>query len=326
MTLTSEPVAQTAAPQASPTSLPRLLVDAVETVVLGKTRQVELSVAALLAGGHLMLEDEPGVGKTVLANALSRLIAGRFGRIQGSPDLLPSDIVGVNTFNAESREWEFHHGPVFSNVLLFDELNRSTPRAQSALLEAMAEGQATVDGRTYRLPQPFFVVATQNPLDHAGTFPLVEGQRDRFAVAISLGLPSREVERSLLLGNGGRAAIESLQPVASADTISQLRTAVAGFHVAEPVVDYALDLVTAVRATGGTARSGNQVLSTRASESLVSVGRGIAALRDRSYVTPADLLEAAPYVLAHRARPNDPLPVAAAWVHEVISAVPAPTA
>ena len=291
-----------------------------ETVVLGKTRQVELSVAALLSGGHLMLEDEPGVGKTVLANALSRLISGRFARVQGSPDLLPSDIVGVNTFNAESREWEFHHGPVFSNVLLFDELNRSTPRAQSALLEAMAENQATIDGRTYRVPQPFFVVATQNPLNHAGTFPLVEGQRDRFSVAISLGLPSRDVERSLLLGNGGRSAIDSLQPVATAETIAQLRSAIAGFHVAEPVVDYALDLVTAVRATG----AGTQVLSTRASESLVAVARGIAALRNRSYVTPADLSEAAPFVLAHRARPNEPLPVAAAWVHDIISTVSAP--
>ncbi len=306
----------------SPASLPRLLVDSVETVVLGKRRQVELSVAALLSGSHLLLEDEPGVGKTVLANALSKVMGGRFSRVQGSPDLLPSDIVGVNTFNTETRTWQFHHGPVFSNVVLFDELNRSTPRSQSALLEAMAEGQTTVDGTTYRLPQPFFVVATQNPIDHVGTFPLVEGQRDRFDVAISLGLPSRDVERTLLLGEGGRNAERVLEPVATAETLAQLQSAIAAFHVSEPVVDYALDLVTAVRATG----SGRQLLSTRATQSLVAVARAMASLRDRHYVVPEDIADVAPHVLAHRARPGEPLPVAASWISEIIATVPAPTA
>ncbi len=318
MTLTQE---LGEAPSTAP--LPRTLVDAVETVLLGKRRQVELAVAALLAGSHLMLEDEPGVGKTVLASALSRLLAGRFSRLQGSPDLLPSDIVGVNTFNAEKRSWEFHHGPIFTNVLLFDELNRSTPRAQSALLEAMAEQQVSVDGRTYRLPAPFFVVATQNPMDHAGTFPLVEGQRDRFGVAISLGLPSRDVERSLLQGTGGRDAVGALQPVLSAESFGELRSRISSFHVAEPVLEYALDIVGAIRITG----QGNQVLSTRATQSLMAVSRSMAALRDRSYVVPEDIADAAPFVLAHRARPHEPLPVAAAWVREIIStvAVPAPS-
>lgn len=315
MTLTEE-----RGPSSTPAALPQQLVDAVETVLLGKRRQVELAVAALLAGSHLMLEDEPGVGKTVLASALSRLLAGRFTRIQGSPDLLPSDIVGVNTFNAEARSWEFHHGPVFTNVLLFDELNRSTPRSQSALLEAMAEGQTTVDGQTYVLPQPFFVVATQNPMDHAGTFPLVEGQRDRFDVAISLGLPSRDVERTLLQGTGGRGAVEAIQPLATAERFMALQTAIASFHVAEPVLEYALDIVASIRVTG----KGSQVLSTRATQSLLAIARSMAALRNRRYVVPEDIADVASFVLAHRARPQEPLPVAAAWVNEIIGAVPAP--
>ncbi len=315
MTLTDE---RGSTPSTAPA--PRALVDAVETVLLGKRRQVELAVAALLSGSHLMLEDEPGVGKTVLATALSRLMSGRFTRLQGSPDLLPSDIVGVNTFNTEKGTWEFHHGPIFTNVLLFDELNRSTPRAQSALLEGMAERQTSVDGRTYRLPEPFFVVATQNPMDHAGTFPLVEGQRDRFDVAVSLGLPSRDVERSLLQGTGGRNAADHLQPLLDADNFAALRASIGSFHVAEPVLEYVLDVIGAVRGTG----QGNQVLSTRATQSLLAVARSMAALRERTYVVPEDIADVAPFVLAHRARPHEALPVAAAWVREIVGSVAAP--
>lgn len=301
-------------------AIPGLLVDAIETAVLGKHRQVEFAVAALLAGSHLLIEDEPGVGKTLLANSIARVVAGHFGRVQGAPDLLPSDIVGVNTFDVETASWTFHQGPIFNNVVLIDELNRTTPRAQSALLESMAEQQVTVDGTTYRLPQPFFVVATQNPMDHAGTFALVEGQRDRFDVAISLGLPSREVERTLLMGSGGTAAASRLGPVASAGEIDQVRAAVASFHVADSVIDYALDLVGAIRNQDDR----RQLLSTRAAQSLVAVSRALAAIRGRNFVVPEDLSEIAPVVLAHRARPDGPLADGAAWVREIIAGVAAP--
>ncbi|MEE9414369.1 MAG: MoxR family ATPase [Acidimicrobiales bacterium] len=301
-------------------SIPSLLVDTVETVLLGKRRQVELAVAALLAGSHLLIEDEPGVGKTLLANSIARVVDGRFGRIQGAPDLMPSDIVGVNTYDVETGTWTFHRGPIFNSVVLIDELNRTTPRAQSALLESMAERQVTVDGTTYGLPQPFFVVATQNPADHAGTFALVEGQRDRFDVAISLGLPSRDVERQLLMGSGGTIAATHLEPVASAAEIDQTRAAIANFHVAEVVVEYVLDLVAAVRNQDDQ----RQVLSTRATQSMVAVARAMAAIRGRNYVVPEDLADIAPAVLAHRARPDGSLAEGAAWVREVIVAVPAP--
>ncbi len=177
------------------------IVANVERVLLGKGEQVRIVVAALLASGHVLIEDAPGVGKTLLAKAVARSIGGTVGRVQGTADLLPADITGVTIFDQERRDWDFRPGPLFNHVLLVDEINRATPRAQSALLEAMAEGHVTVDGSQHDLPEPFLVLATQNPFGDAGTFPLIAGEYDRFAVSVSLGLPGREVERALLRGN-----------------------------------------------------------------------------------------------------------------------------
>lgn len=192
------------------TQLGETLQQSLERVIRGKPEAIHLALVAVLSGGHLLIEDVPGVGKTLLAKALARAIGGTFRRVQATPDLLPSDLTGVSVFLKDSETWEFRAGPLFANVVLVDEINRATPRTQSALLEAMEEGQVTVDGETRPLPDPFFVVATQNPFEHAGTFPLVEGQRDRFSIVLEMGRPPRAAERELLLGHGG---VESLDDI-----------------------------------------------------------------------------------------------------------------
>ena len=192
-----------------------------------------MTVAAVLAGGHVLIEDLPGVGKTSLAKAMAASIGGSVGRVQGTPDLLPADITGFSVFNPASGEWTFRPGPIFHNVVLVDEVNRATPRAQSALLEAMAEGQVTVDGVVRPLPEAFCVLATQNPLSDAGTFPLSAGQRDRFSVVVSLGLPAREAERAVVLGQGGTAALAQLQTVAGPEQLAARRAELEGLHAAD---------------------------------------------------------------------------------------------
>ena len=306
----------------SPGALGRALAAQVDTVVLDGGGAVRLTVAAVLAGGHVLIEDVPGVGKTSLAKALATSIGGAVGRVQGTPDLLPSDITGFSVFNPGSGEWTFRPGPIFHHVVLVDEVNRATPRAQSALLEAMAEGQVTVDGVVRPLPAPFCVLATQNPQSDVGTFPLSAGQRDRFAVVVSLGLPAREAERAVVLGEGGPAALAQLRPVAGPAQLAAAAVELENLHVAPPVIDYVLDVVHAARhhpeATAGISPRGSQVL--------FRVARALAALDGRGYVIPEDVKAAAPAVLAHRLDVGGTGSVAAGRrvVAQVIDSVPVP--
>ena len=220
---------------------------AVAQIVRGKMDAIDLALVALLSGGHLLIEDVPGVGKTMLAKALARCLGGTFRRIQATPDLLPAELTGVSVFHKSSEEWEFRPGPLFANVVLVDEVNRATPRSQAAVLEAMEERQVTVDGVTRMLPDPFFLVATQNPFEHAGTFPLVEGQRDRFAIVVSMGYPDRAAERELLFGQGGGAHLDELRAIAAPEDISASIAAVRRVHLAPELADYVLDIVAATR-------------------------------------------------------------------------------
>jgi MoxR-like ATPase len=272
------------------------LIDNVGRVILGKTDQVRMVVAALLARGHVLIEDAPGMGKTLLAKTLARSIGGTVGRVQGTVDLMPADITGVTVFDQEHRSWQFRAGPLFHHVLLFDEINRATPRAQAALLEAMAEGHVTVDGVTRELPVPFFVLATQNPYGEEGTFPLVSGEYDRFAASVQVGLPDRESERALLRRVGGRHALDELEPVLTPESLLGLCDAVAGVHVSSAVEDYVLDLATATRSDA----SFRQGISPRATQVLLDVAKAHAALEARAYVTPDDVQAVGVAVLAHR--------------------------
>jgi MoxR-like ATPase len=253
-------------------------------------------VAGLLGGGHVLIEDVPGVGKTLLAKSLARSIGGTAGRVQGTSDLLPADITGVTIFDRDSRQWEFRPGPVFHNVVLVDEINRATPRAQSALLEAMGEGQVTVDGEAHRLPTPFFVIATQNPYGDVGTFPLVEGQADRFAMVVSLGLPGRDAERAVLQGDGGPTTLEGLRPVVDGPGLLAAMAEVEALHLAPAIADYVLDIVEATRNNPQVQHGA----SPRAARTLVQMARAHATIAARDYVAPDDVKTVAIPVLAHR--------------------------
>ena len=265
-------------------------------VLRGKPDAVRLSVVALLSGGHLLIEDVPGVGKTLLAKSLARSVNGTFRRVQGTPDLLPADLTGVSMPDPKDGTWRFRPGPLFANVVLVDEINRATPRTQSALLEAMEERQVTADGGTLRLPDPFIVVATQNPHEHAGTFPLVEGQRDRLAMVIELGLPDRDAEREILTGVGGTDALRSLTPVADAQELRRAVAAIRTVHVAPAVTEYLLDIAEATRAHEGV----SQGASPRATLGTLRAAQANAVVDGRAYVTPDDVKAVAPGALAHR--------------------------
>lgn len=272
------------------------LTAALGGVVRGKPQAIRLALVALLSGGHLLVEDVPGVGKTLLGKALARAVGGSFRRIQATPDLLPGELTGVSVFSKRSEEWEFRPGPLFANVVLVDEVNRATPRTQSALLEAMEEQQVTVDGITHPLPDPFFVVATQNPFEHVGTFPLVEGQRDRFAVVVEMGLPARDTERELLLGRGGAGSLDDLVPVTGPDGLRAAVEAVRRAHCAPTVADYIVEISSAIRAHPEV-RLG---ASPRASLSLLNAAKAQAVLGGRSFVSPDDVKLVASASLAHR--------------------------
>ena len=266
---------------------------ALEAVVVGKGPQVRRSLAALLAGGHVLLEDLPGVGKTTLAKGLSRILGGSFQRVQGTNDLLPSDLLGMHLWDAQTQSFRFQPGPVFCKVLLLDELNRIGPKTQSAMLEVMVEGQATLDRSTHRLPDPFFVIATQNPLDHAGTFPLPESQLDRFSCALHLGHPDPVAERRVLKGEAGLDRLDTLGPALDLEGWRQARAAVKDVRLSDPVLDYAERVVARIRADGG-------FCSTRAVRHWLGLAQAEAWLADRDFVTPDDLQASLADTMAHR--------------------------
>lgn len=271
------------------------IVSSVERVIAGQRDAVTLLLAALLSGGHVLLEDRPGVGKTVLARALATTLGLDSSRIQGTPDLLPTDITGIHVFNPADASWPFRAGPIFASLVLVDEFNRATPKAQSALLEAMAENQVTVDGTTAKLPQPFMVIATQNPPGGGGTHPLVAAQLDRFSLMTKLGLPGRESERAILSGSAGFAHLSGLKAVLTRAELIELMLHVRNLPMAPSIVEYILDIVDSVRRVDG-----DVWLSVRASASLADVARGHAVISGRNYVAPEDVQAAAPHVLIHR--------------------------
>ncbi len=271
---------------------------ALQAVVVGKDAQVRRAFAAMLSGGHVLLEDLPGVGKTTLAKGLSRILGGTFQRVQGTNDLLPSDLLGVHLWDAKEQGFRFQPGPVFCHVLLLDELNRIGPKTQSAMLEAMVEGQVTLDRSTHPLPDPFFVIATQNPLDHAGTFPLPESQLDRFSCALHLGYPDREAERLILTGQAGSDRLETLTPALDLQGWRQARAMVRGVRVAEAVLDYAERMVDRIRGGGG-------FCSTRAAKHWLGLAQAEAWLEGRDFITPDDLQRTLADTMAHRGSLDD---------------------
>jgi MoxR-like ATPase len=274
----------------------RALHAALSGVLLGTPVAVTTAVVAALSGSHLLIEDVPGVGKTVLARALATALGVELSRVQGHPDLLPSDVTGVTVFSPDNGTWEFRPGPVFGHVVLLDEMNRTPPRTQSALLEAMEEQQVSVDGESWPLPRPHLVIGTQNPIGQLGTYPLVESQLDRFGLSTSIGYPAADVETRLVLHNGGRYALDRLVPVSDADGWRRAIAATASVHVATPVAEYAVSLVRATR-TAGTVRLG---ASPRAAISLLRSAQAYAVLSARAYTTPQDVQAVAVACLAHR--------------------------
>lgn len=264
--------------------------------IVGKQDAMRLVLTALLSGGHALLEDVPGVGKTLLAKSLARSMEGKFQRIQCTPDLLPTDITGTNVWNPRSGEFEFLPGPAFANVLLADEINRATPRTQSALLEVMEEHQITLDGVTRKVPNPFFVIATQNPVEYQGTFPLPEAQMDRFMLAFSLGYPSADEELQMLQRLQGEIRLDTLSPSLSIEDILALRQQCQQVSVKSEVAQYILDIVRATRSNDNITLG----VSPRGAVALYRATQAFAFLEDRNYVTPDDVKALAPHVLCHR--------------------------
>ena len=275
------------------------LVNQVDTLIVGKRDRIEDCVACVVAGGHLLIEDVPGVGKTTLAQALAVSLGLRFARVQFTSDLMPSYLLGVSVFERSREAFVFHPGPVFTQVLLADEINRAGPRTQSALLEAMEERQVSVDQRTHALPSPFFVVATQNPAEHLGTHPLPESQLDRFLMCITLGYPDRQAERALLTGQDRRAALAALTPVMTPAELQQAQAAASDVAVSDALLDYLQAVVEATRS----GRWFVQGLSPRAALAVLRAARARALLAGRDYVAPDDVQAILPQTIAHRLVP-----------------------
>jgi MoxR-like ATPase len=298
----------------------------IETVIVGKRRVVEVAVLAVAAGGHILVEDAPGLGKTMLARSIARSIDGSFKRVQATPDLLPSDITGVSIYQQRSGEFEFHPGPVFANVVVVDEVNRTTPRTQAALLEAMEEHQVTVDGVTRHLPEPFLLIATQNPIEYHGTYPLPEGQLDRFLFATSVGYPAAEEERRVVTQQLVEHPVDRLSPVMSLSEVLGIQAECRATRVEPEVVDYAVALAAATREHPDLALGAGP----RGTLGLVRAAQARALFVGREYVLPDDVKVVAPAVLGHRLVPKPQHRVApgagAAIVAQVLAKVPVPTA
>ena len=297
------------------------LLNQLNTVIVGKPAQVQDCVACLLAGGHLLIEDVPGVGKTTLAHALSRSFGLHFSRVQFTADLMPSDLSGVSIYERQSTSFVFHPGPIFAQVLLADEINRASPKTQSALLEAMEEKQVTVEGATRPLPVPFFVIATQNPHDQLGTYALPESQMDRFHMRISLGYPDRAAERELLKGSDRRDMVENLKAVLTPQELLELQQQVGQVHAAEPLLNYLQDLMAATRS----GRWFLQGLSPRAGIAVMRAAKAQAFLNGRNYVAPDDIAAVLPQTAAHRLIPvSDAGRGSREQVRAMLDAVPLP--
>ncbi|NNF15559.1 MAG: MoxR family ATPase [Gammaproteobacteria bacterium] len=278
------------------------IIAALDSIVLGKEQQIRLALACLLANGHLLIEDLPGMGKTTLAHALARVLGLDFHRIQFTSDMLPADVIGVSVFRKESADFQFHAGPVFAQLVLADEVNRATPKTQSALLEAMEERQVSVDGETHKLPTPFFVIATQNPQEQVGTYALPESQLDRFLMRIFLGYPDRQHERELLTGADRRQLLDALMPKVSPAELIALQNAVQHVHVSDALLDYQQNLVEFTRSDSRIASG----LSPRASLVLLQAAKAWAFIHGHPGVTPADLQAVFAEVVDHRLRFRNP--------------------
>jgi len=285
-------------------------------VLLGKQPQVRMAVAALISGEHLLFEDVPGVGKTTLARAMAAVIGGEAGRVQGTPDLMPADLTGQAIYNQAQGRRAFRPGPMMANVVLIDELNRVTPRTQSALLEAMAEGSVTVDGVSHPVPRPFLVIATMNPGGDPGSFPLTPAQRDRFGASVGLGPLDRATERAVVSGSGGPASIASIEPEFSPAILDDLRSLVASVHMADRLIDYMLDVCDRLRFYSH--------VSVRAPKSWMAMAKGLALLDGRDYVVPDNLRAIATSCLTHRIAEEDDVG-AASRVRSVVEEIPLPT-
>ncbi len=300
MTPTSTPIRRSSSSTTTLETRPLLnaLQKALNNVLLGKDEQIKLALACLMARGHLLIEDLPGMGKTLLSHALARVLGLSYNRIQFTSDVLPADIIGTSVFDRETTEFRFIQGPIFAQVVLADEINRATPKSQSALLEAMEERQVTTEGETRKLPEPFFVIATQNPSTQTGTFPLPESQLDRFLMRIEIGYPEPDAERELLKGGDRRKVLELLEPVADLEALVGLQTLVDEVKVSDPLIEYIQRLVSFSRRGGDFAFG----LSPRGSLALLHSAKAWALLHDRSHVVPEDVQAVLPSVVEHRVR------------------------
>lgn len=298
------------------------LIQELEKAVIGKRSTIQLMIVALLAGGHVLFEDIPGVGKTLLVKALAKAVQGTFSRVQCTPDLLPSDILGFSVYNSQTKEFEFRPGPIFTTILLADEINRTTPRTQSALLEAMAENHATIDNNTYPLDNHFFVLATQNPIEYEGTYPLPEAQLDRFLFRLQIGYPSFDDELLLLLDKFEKV-LDNLKVVLNSHEIEEIKTSVANVFVSPEVASYALQLVSATR-THSAIQLG---ISPRGSLAFIQAAKAYALIHGRNYVTPKDLQELVPFVFSHRLIFYDPSlkeDEKTQMIHALVAQIPIP--